>query len=200
MKIAIIKYNAGNIFSVNYAIKRLGYEAEITDDPGKILAADKVIFPGVGEAGTTMKYLHEHGLDALIKSLKQPVLGICIGMQLLCKHSEESDVDCLGIFDATVKRFVVPETATSQGYKIPHMGWNTLQYQPSNLLQGLPQNPYVYFVHSYHATLCAETIVTTEYIEPFSSALHKDNFYAVQFHPEKSGQLGARILQNFLKL
>ncbi|MFA6778532.1 MAG: imidazole glycerol phosphate synthase subunit HisH [Paludibacteraceae bacterium] len=199
MSVVIIKYNAGNIFSVDYAMKRLGVEAEITGDPDRIKAADKVIFPGVGEAETTMNYLKEQNLDVLIKSLQQPVLGICIGMQLLCKSSEEATskkVDCLGIFDEEVKLFI-PDAQTR---KVPHMGWNTIQASDSPLFKGLPQDPYFYYVHSYYATMGRDTIATTEYIHPYSAALHKDNFYAVQFHPEKSGKMGEFVLNNFLSL
>ena len=199
MKIVIIKYNAGNIFSVRYAVKRVGFEAEITDDPAVIRAADRVIFPGVGEAGTTMQYLRERGMDELIRSLTQPVLGICIGMQLMCRHSEESDTDCLGIFDTPVELFVPPEP-NPMHYKVPHMGWNTLEYSDVPLFQGLGSNPYVYFVHSYHPTICEHTVAVTDHIVPFSSALQKDNFYALQFHPEKSGEVGARILHRFITM
>ena len=194
MKVAIIKYNAGNIFSVENALKRIGIEAMLTDNPDVICAADKVIFPGVGEAGTTMKYLREHGMDKLIRSLRQPTLGICIGLQLMCKHSEEGDTECLGIFDESVKRF------QSKEHKIPHMGWNTIEPNGSPLFAGLEKEPYVYYVHSYYAELGKHTIATTGYAQPFSAALHRDNFYAVQFHPEKSAWVGERILKNFLSL
>lgn len=199
MKVAIIKYNAGNIFSVDYALRRLGVEAETTGDIEKILSADKVIFPGVGEAETTMKYLHEHKLDEVIKSLKQPTLGICIGMQLMCQSSEEAlsgNVDCLGIFDEKVKLFVPNE----QINKVPHMGWNTITNLQTPLFKGLPQDPYFYYVHSFYATIGKDTIAQTDYIHPYSAALHKDNFYAVQFHPEKSGTMGEIVLNNFLSL
>ncbi len=200
MKVAIIKYNAGNIFSVDYAMRRLGIEAEITGDPEKILSADKVIFPGVGEAETTMSYLKANNLDVLIKSLKQPTLGICIGMQLMCKSSEEATngkVDCLGIFDEEVKLFIPDEKTI----KVPHMGWNTVSATNDNpLFDGLTNDPYFYYVHSYHATVGIDTIATTDYINKYSAALHKDNFYAVQFHPEKSGKVGEVLLNNFLKL
>lgn len=200
MKVAIIKYNAGNIFSVDNAMKRIGVEAEITGDAELISKADKVIFPGVGEAETTMRYLREHKLDEVICNLRQPVLGICIGLQLMCKSSAEADngkVDCLGIFDETVQRFV----PTTQISKVPHMGWNTIQPVDGNpLFKGLPRDPYFYYVHSYYATVGPDTIATTDYINPYSAALHKDNFYAVQFHPEKSGHLGEVVLNNFLAM
>lgn len=196
MNVVIVKYNAGNIYSVDYALRRLGVKAEITADEEKLRGADKVIFPGVGEAAFTMQYLHESGLDKVITSLKQPVLGICLGMQLLCNHSEEGDVDCLGIFDAPVKRFV-PQCHAD---KVPHMGWNTLDETRGDLFRGFGKPEFVYFVHSYYVPLCADTAARTEYILPYSSALQKDNFFATQFHPEKSGSVGERILDNFLKL
>lgn len=196
MEVAIIKYNAGNICSVDCALKRLGITSVITADEALLRRADKVIFPGVGEAGTTMEYLREHGLDRIIRSLQQPVLGICIGMQLLCRHSEEGDADCLGIFDAEVKRFV------SQRHedKIPHMGWNSLSSMDHALFSGVPKESFVYYVHSYYVPVNPATIATTDYIVPFSAALHKDNFYATQFHPEKSGSVGELVLRNFLQL
>lgn len=196
MKIAIIKYNAGNIFSVDYALKRLGVEPLITADPALLRSADKVIFPGVGEAETTMAHLRATGLDKVIRSLTQPVLGICLGMQLLCRHSEEGDVDCLGLFDAEVKRFV----PTRHADKVPHIGWNTLTALQSPLFSHVANEAYVYFVHSYYVPLNDHTAARTDYIQPFSSALHKDNFYATQFHPEKSGSVGEAILKNFLQL
>ncbi|MDR1673724.1 MAG: imidazole glycerol phosphate synthase subunit HisH [Bacteroidales bacterium] len=195
MNIVIIKYNAGNIFSVDYALRRLGVKAEITGDHEAILSADKVIFPGVGEASTTMKYLRSHGLDDLICSLRQPVLGICIGMQLMCRRSEEGDTPCLHVFDEKVTRF-----HTEDGIKVPHMGWNSLQNLRSPLFDGLPTNPYVYFVHSYRVGVGAHTVATSDYPAPFSAALQRDNFYALQFHPEKSGAVGEIILRNFLTL
>ncbi len=196
MKVVIIRYNAGNICSVDYALKRLGVEAEISADPAVIRSADKVIFPGVGEAETTMEHLKATGLDKLIKDLKQPVLGICLGMQLMCKHSEEGNADCLGIFDAEVKRFV-PKRHED---KVPHMGWNTITNTNSALFNGFDKDEFVYFVHSYYVPVNEHTAATTDYIHPFSAALHKDNFYATQFHPEKSGSVGERILKNFLDL
>jgi len=199
MKIAIIKYNAGNIQSVYFALQRMGIEPDITDDPEKIKSADKVIFPGVGEASNTMKYLREHQLDKLIISLKQPVLGICLGLQLMCKHSEEADTSCLGIFDLEVKKFTMPDEQV-QSFKIPQMGWNTITNIKSGLFDPTLENSYVYFVHSYFATTGEHTASVTNYTQTFSSALHKDNFYATQFHPEKSGNVGVRILNNFLRL
>ena len=201
MKVAVVKYNAGNIFSVIHALQRMGVEPLLTDSPEELRSADRVIFPGQGEASNAMRYLRERGLDQVIISLKQPVLGICIGQQLMCRHSEEGDVDCLGIFDAEVKRFV----PLRHEDKIPHMGWNSLEViqNPksikSSFLDGL-QGEFVYFVHSYYVPVCEHTAAVTEYIHPFSSAMHKDNFYATQFHPEKSGAVGQRILKNFLEL
>jgi len=199
MKIVIIKYNAGNIESVKNALSRLGVEAEITDDQQKISQADKVIFPGVGEAVTTMKYLKDKGFDKLIVSLKQPVLGICLGLQLMCKFTEEGNVSCLNIFDEKVKRFV-PEKGMEHITKVPHMGWNNITNLKSNLFDPAVEGKYVYFVHSFYATVGEETIATGDYINKFSAALHKDNFYATQFHPEKSGPVGSGILQNFLDI
>lgn len=199
MNIVIIKYNAGNIESVNNALNRLGVNAEITADAEKIKNADKVIFPGVGEASTTMEYLREHQLDKLIISLKQPVLGICLGLQLMCSHSEENDTTCLGIFEEKVKRFV-PKPGDEFITKVPHMGWNAIYDLKSNLFLPEMENRYVYFVHSYYAGLGEHTAATCNYIVPFSAALQKDNFFATQFHPEKSGKIGAAILENFLKI
>lgn len=193
MKIAVIKYNAGNIRSVAFALERLQVDYTITDHPEEIQQADKVIFPGVGEASTTMRYLKDHRLDDLIRSLKQPVLGICLGMQLMCKHSEENDTPCLGIFDETVRLFVPKHYE-----KVPHMGWNSLttinDWLPSDL-----KDQFVYFVHSFYVPLSAYTSAQTDYIQAFSSAMRKDNFYAVQFHPEKSGPVGEKVIQAFLQ-
>ena len=196
MNVAIIKYNAGNIYSVDYALKRLGITPRITADAEELRAADKVIFPGVGEASTTMNYLREHGLDEVIRSLRQPVLGICLGMQLLCRASEEGETACLGIFDTEVKRFV----ARKHEDKIPHMGWNTITEVKDGLFSPAEEGQFVYFVHSFYVPLNPWTAATTDYILPFSAALHRDNFYATQFHPEKSGSVGERILKNFLTL
>lgn len=196
MKVAIVKYNAGNIRSVNCALKRLGVEAVITADKEVLQAADKVIFPGVGEAETTMNHLKANGMDELIKHLRQPVLGICLGMQLMCRYSEEGTADCLGIFDTEVKRFV-PQKHED---KVPHMGWNTIGKTNSGLFKGFTQEEFVYFVHSFYVPVSEFTAAVTDYILPFSAALHKDNFYATQFHPEKSGAVGERILRNFLDL
>ncbi len=199
MNIVIIKYNAGNIESVNNALLRLGVSAEITGDHDKICRADKVIFPGVGEASTTMTYLKKEGLDKLIPDLRQPVLGICLGLQLMCSHSEEGDTPCLGIFDEKVKRFI-PEPGMEFVTKVPHMGWNSLSQLKSGIFDPSIDNQYVYFVHSYYAAVGEHTAAVCNYINPFSAALHKDNFYATQFHPEKSGTVGAQILENFLKI
>ena len=196
MKVAVVKYNAGNIYSVIHALQRMGVDPVLTDDASELRQADRVLFPGQGEASTAMRYLRERGLDEVIRRLTQPVLGICIGQQLLCRHSEEGDVDCLGIFDAEVKRFC-PERLAD---KVPHMGWNQIECPSSMLFDGFSGGEYVYFVHSYYVPLCRETIATTQYILPFSASLHKDNFYATQFHPEKSGSVGEQILRNFLRL
>ena len=196
MKVAVVKYNAGNIRSVDYALKRLGVEAVITADKEELQSADKVIFPGVGEAETTMNHLMATGLDELIKNLRQPVFGICLGMQLMCRYSEEGEVDCLNIFDVDVKRFV-PQKHED---KVPHMGWNTIGKTNSKLFEGFTEPEFVYFVHSFYVPVCDFTAAETDYIHPFSAALHKDNFYATQFHPEKSGKTGEKILKNFLDL
>lgn len=196
MNIVIIKYNAGNIFSVEHAFKRLGIEAVVTGDKELIRKADKVIFPGVGEASSTMQHLQQTGLDKLIPDLKQPVLGICLGMQLMCSRSEEGNVDCLNIFDTEVKRFV-PQKHED---KVPHMGWNTISNVKSDLFDISLENQFVYFVHSYYVAISEHTAAVTDYIHPFSAAMHKENFYATQFHPEKSGSVGESILKNFLKI
>ena len=202
MKIAIIKYNAGNVQSVLYALQRLGINAIVTDNHEEIIAADKVIFPGVGNASSAMDYLKEKKLDKLIISLQQPVLGICLGLQLLCNYSEEGNIKCLGIFNVDVKKFndSVYQNKNLVPVKIPHMGWNTIYNLSSPLLKGIDEKSYVYFVHSYYAELSPETIATTDYIQSFSAAMHKDNFYGVQFHVEKSAEIGETILSNFIKL
>jgi len=197
MKTAIIKYNAGNIRSVQFALERLGVNGIVTDDPEEIRSADKVIFPGVGEATTAMQYLQQRGLDKLIVSLKQPVLGICLGMQLLCKHSEENDTNCLGIFDVEVKRFQSP---VANLLKIPQIGWNNIANLHSTIFEHVPENSYMYFVHSYYAALSPDTVAIANYVINYSAALQKGNFYAVQFHPEKSAEGGQNILDSFLKL
>lgn len=199
MRVAIIQYNAGNILSVDYALKRLGVEAVITGDHELIRSADRVIFPGVGEASTTMRYLHDHHLDQLICDLKQPVLGICLGLQLMCAHSEEGNTECLGIFHVNVKKFL-PSVNQDYQFKVPHMGWNTLEDTNGDLFNNLPTDPYFYFVHSFYAETGVDTSAKTDYIVPFSAALQRDNFYATQFHPEKSGPSGAQLLENFINL
>jgi glutamine amidotransferase len=231
MNLVIIKYNAGNIQSVLYALERIGVQAVVTDNHEQIKSADKVIFPGVGEASSAMRYLKERGLDKLIKHLKQPVLGICLGMQLMCKYSEENNTDCLEIFDEEVKLFrpkkIVPQKAKEEqliqqlnetlvisethtleeasgftsplgdGGKVPQIGWNNIYNLKTDLFKNVKENSYCYFVHSYYASLGEHTIATTDYVQPYSSALHKDNFYGVQFHPEKSATVGEEILKNF---
>ncbi len=195
MNLALVKYNAGNTQSVLFALERLGIEANLTNDPEELMKADKVIFPGVGEAGNTMKNLQAMGLDVVLPQLKQPFLGICLGMQLMCKHSEEGDTACLNIFDLEVKRF-----APMHKEKVPHMGWNDLQIeQPHPLTEGLP-DPHMYFVHSYYVPQSPYSIASADYILPFCAILHRDNFYAVQFHPEKSGPQGQKLLENFIRL
>lgn len=191
--IAIVKYNAGNVASVQNSLIRLGFESVVTDDADELKVAEKVIFPGVGEASSAMKYLKDRNLDEVIRSLKQPVLGICLGQQLMCAFSEEGNVNCLGIFKTMVKMF--PPTDL-----VPQMGWNSLTQLFGPLFQGINESDDVYFVHSYYAELCDNTVATCNYILPFSAALQKDNFYATQFHPEKSGSIGEQILMNFLKL
>ncbi|MEO6548793.1 MAG: imidazole glycerol phosphate synthase subunit HisH [Ferruginibacter sp.] len=195
--VAIIKYNAGNVQSVQYALQRLGVESIVTDDAAVIKSADKVIFPGVGHAYPAMQYLIERELDTLIISLQQPVLGICLGLQLMCSHSEEGDTTCLGIFKEEVKLF---PTAEKETFKIPQIGWNNIYDYKSPLFNVLSENAFVYTVHSYFAALGNETTATTDYIIPYSAALEKDNFYALQFHPEKSGVIGETILKNFINL
>ena len=193
MKIAIINYGAGNIQSILFAIERLGYTAVLTNNPDEIQQADNVIFPGVGEASYAMQKLKESGLDSLIPNLKQPVLGICLGMQLMCHHSEEGNTVGLGIFDANVIRF-------SNNVKVPQMGWNQIYNLKSDLFKGIKENEYMYLVHSYYVPNCKEAIATTNYDVEYASALQKNNFYGTQFHPEKSGDVGEQILANFLKL
>ncbi|MBR5656656.1 MAG: imidazole glycerol phosphate synthase subunit HisH [Prevotella sp.] len=196
MKVAIVKYNAGNIYSVVNALNRLGINPIITDDATELMSADRVLFPGQGEASTTMAYLREHRLDTIIRDLKQPVLGICVGQQLLCQHSEEGDTDCIGIFPVEVKRF----HPVRHEDKVPAMGWNKLTFtQRDPVFKGLPEHPYVYFVHSYYVPLCEWTIAQTDYILSYSAAIHKDNFWAMQFHPEKSGDIGEIIIKNFIE-
>lgn len=196
MEVAIVKYNAGNIYSVINALRRLGIEPVLTDNAEMLSKADRVLFPGQGEASSAMDYLKAHGLDKIIKGLCQPVLGICIGQQLLCRHSEEGDTDGIGVFDVDVKRFR-PQRHED---KVPAMGWNAISETKSNLFKGFRENEFVYFVHSYYVPLCEWTVAQSNYILPFSAALHKDNFYATQFHPEKSGNVGERIIKNFLDL
>jgi glutamine amidotransferase len=197
MNIIIIKYNAGNIRSVLFALERIGCIATVTDDPEQIKAADKVIFPGVGEASTAMNYLKERKLDELIISLQQPVLGICLGMQLMCEYSEENDTNCLNIFDKVMVKEFKPE---DKSVKVPQIGWNNIYDLKSGLFKQVKENSYCYFVHGYYANTSEYTIATTDYVQPYSSALQKNNFYGVQFHPEKSAATGEQILKNFLSL
>lgn len=199
MNLVIIKYNAGNIQSVLYALERIGLEAKVTDNVEQIRSADKVIFPGVGEASSAMRYLKERKLDEVIKNLAQPVLGICLGMQLMCRFSEENNVDCLHIFDEDVKLFKQVVKQQAGNIKIPQIGWNNIYDLKTDLFNAVPEKSYTYFVHSYYAALGAHTIATTNYIIPYSSALHKNNFYGVQFHPEKSADTGEQILRNFIE-
>ena len=194
MKVAIIDYNAGNVHSVIHALKRLGVEPVLTDDRAVLSSADKILFPGVGEAATTMEFLRRKELDRFIKETRQPLLGICLGMQLMCSYSEEGNSECLGIFDAPVRKFVT----SRQEDKIPHMGWNTLTDLRSPLYREVNDDDFVYFVHSYYVPITEFTVAKTNHILDFSASLCKDNFYAVQFHPEKSGTIGAKILENFL--
>ena len=193
MKIIIIDYGAGNIKSIQFAFKRLGYEAILTSDPELIKAADKVIFPGVGEASNAMQKLKASGLDKVIPNLKQPVLGICLGMQLLCNHSEEGDTKGLGVFDVEVRKF-------TKAVKVPQMGWNKITNLKSDLFTDIAEGEYMYLVHSFYAEQCSETIATTNYETNYASALQHNNFYGVQFHPEKSGFIGSKILENFMNL
>ncbi|GGD38565.1 imidazole glycerol phosphate synthase subunit HisH [Muriicola marianensis] len=193
MKIVIIDYGAGNIQSIIFALDRLGYTATLSDDPEVIRSADKVIFPGVGEASSAMKKLGQHGLEEVIPSLTQPVLGICLGMQLMCRYSEEGKTSGLGIFDVDVIRF-------SDDLKVPQIGWNQIRELKTPLFDQIPENGYIYLVHSYYAPLCEDTIAVTDYGLPYSSAVWKDNFWGVQFHPEKSSALGEQILKNFITL
>ncbi|MCK7560063.1 imidazole glycerol phosphate synthase subunit HisH [Chitinophaga sedimenti] len=197
MKTVIIKYNAGNIRSVLFALERQNVEGVVTDDPAEIRAADKVIFPGVGEASTAMRYLREKGLDKVIKNLEQPTLGICLGMQLMCKHSEENNTDCLGIFDLNVRKFTSP---VENLLKIPQIGWNNITGLHSKIFEHVPQNAYMYFVHSYYAELGPETTAIANYVINYSAALQKNNFYAAQFHPEKSAEHGEKLIESFLNL
>ncbi len=206
MNVAIVKYNAGNIYSVVNTLKRLGIEPLLTDDAEQLKKADKVLFPGQGHAGEAMSYLKARRLDEVIRDLRQPVFGICVGQQLLCRHSEEGDTQCIGIFDAEVKRFQ-PQRHED---KVPCMGWNELDVRckmddgrcegVDPLMEGLGEHPYVYFVHSFYVPTCTDTIATADYILPYSASMHKDNFYACQFHPEKSGRVGERIIRNFIEL
>lgn len=196
MRVAIVKYNAGNIYSVVNALRRMGIEPDLTDDGSRLSSADKVVFPGQGEASSAMEYLKARGLDSVIRSLRQPVLGICIGEQLLCRHSEEGDTDCIGVFDTDVLRF----RPKRHEDKVPAMGWNDIHGLSSPLFKGIAPGNYVYFVHSYYVPLCESTAAVADYILPYSAALHKDNFYATQFHPEKSGKVGEAILRNFIEL
>lgn len=193
MNVALIKYNAGNIHSMMSALERLGISANLTDKESEIRTADKVIFPGVGEASTAMRYLNEKNLQHVIKDLKQPFLGVCLGLQLMCKHSEENNTRCLGVFDIAVKKF-------EPKLKVPHMGWNTIEPNDSPLFKGLSDSSYLYFVHSYYAEVSEHTIASCDYVNKFSAAINKDNYYAVQAHPEKSGEAGGKILENFLAL
>lgn len=196
MNVAIVKYNAGNIYSVVNAFRRLGIEPQLTDHAEQLRQADRVLFPGQGEAHGAMEYLRARRLDEVIASLRQPVLGICVGQQLLCRHSEEGDTACIGVFDAEVKRFQPQQHED----KVPCMGWNSLHDMEMPLFKGLNDGDFVYFVHSFYVPLCEHTAATTNYIHPYSAALHRDNFYACQFHPEKSGHVGEQILKNFLEL
>lgn len=201
MELVIIKYNAGNIQSVLYALERIGATAQVTDEVEAIRRADKVIFPGVGEASTAMQYLRERKLDSVIKDLQQPVLGVCLGMQLMCQHSAENDTACLGIFDEEVKHFNGASVPENEGpVKVPQIGWNNIYNLQTDLFKDLPENSYCYFVHGYYAALGPHTIATTDYVQPYSSGLHRNNFYGVQFHPEKSAAAGEQLLKNFIAM
>ena len=202
MKIAIVKYNAGNVQSVIHALNRLGIDPLVTDDEKELRSADKVIFPGVGHAASAMAYLRENGLDKILPTLTQPFLGICIGQQLMCAYSEEGDVECLGIFPLKVKKFHQGDTDGKEVLKVPHMGWNAVTNMNNPLFKGIdPAHAFIYYVHSYYCEMSNEyTVATTHYVHDFSAALHRDNFYAVQFHPEKSGKIGEMLLKNFLSL
>jgi glutamine amidotransferase len=197
MKVVVIKYNAGNIQSVRFALNRLGIEPIVSDNIIEINSADKIIFPGVGEASSAMNYLKDKKLDITIQHLKQPVLGICLGMQLLCKHSEEGNTDCIGIFDASIKKF---QFENNSELKVPQIGWNKIFNLKSELFNGIKEKDYMYFVHGYYANLCSDTIAVTDYGINYSSALNKNNFYGAQFHPEKSADDGQKLLENFIKL
>lgn len=194
MKVSILKYNAGNTTSVQFALERLGVASVVTNNHEEILSSDRVIFPGVGEASSAMKFLQQSGLNEVVLNLKQPVLGICLGMQLMCEHSEEGNTPGLGIFPVHVKKFI------SVSEKVPHMGWNTVENMKSPIFRDVDNDTYVYYVHSYYAEICADTIGVTNYVQPYSAALHRGNYYGVQFHPEKSGAAGERILKNYLSL
>lgn len=195
MKVVIIQYNAGNVQSVMYALQRLGIEPVLTADEAEIRSADRVIFPGVGEASSAMRSVRENGLDNILLTLKQPFLGTCVGMQLMCRHSQEGNTDGLGIFDVAVKKF-----PASPQHKVPHVGWNTISDFNTPLTRGLPEHAFVYYVHSYYAELSSWTVAQTDYAIPFSAMLQRDNFYAAQFHAEISGQIGAKVLSNFIEL
>ena len=197
-EVVIVKYNAGNVWSLTCALERLGIQPVVTDDPGRIKAADRVIFPGVGEASTAMNYLRANKMDTMLRELTQPFLGICLGLQLMCSFSEENSTECLGIFEETVKLF--PKTSGKDLLKVPHMGWNTIHSLKTPLFSYTTPDSYFYFVHSYYAAAGENTIATCDYGLPFSASLHKDNYYGVQFHPEKSGEAGADILRAFLGL
>lgn len=196
MEVAIVKYGAGNIYSVVNALRRLGIEPILTDDAECLARADRVLFPGQGSAKTTMAYLRANRLDDVIRSLRQPVLGVCVGQQLLCRHSEEGDVDCIGVFPTDVVRFC----PRHREHKVPAIGWNALYDLSTPLFRGIDEEEFVYFVHSYYVPKCKYTIATADYVTPYSAALHKDNFWTTQFHPEKSGKVGERLLENFLNI